>query len=817
MGNVPLRVKMALGWMIIVVVPLAIVGASFFLYFSSSLERMMKERTERIAENLAAMVEAELRGELRTVSAIASDPDIAEAFARGGIEGSAERKLRSIYARIGSQYEGIFLADRDGVIRVDGTDPKRVGIRVGDRDYFLRAKAGRTNIGDPVLSRATGLPILMACAPILDEDRSFRGAATITLKITLLSDRVASVKVGKTGYSFMIDNRGMVIAHPSNVNILKDDISKMPGVERLASRMIRQETGTERYSYNGVPKVASFAPVDVTGWSVGVTQDRSEFMEPVNAIRRFYLLSGVVFLLITTAGILYHSKNISTPIQKTLSTLNKAIEQSEEAFAIIGPDRKVRFVNPAMERITGRPAADQIGKEPLLDNADLTSPEEIWHVLDQGTVWSGCILGSGAEGRPFNLEATITPIRDERGRIGSYLEIGRDITRELQMEAQIRQGQKMEAIGTLAGGIAHDFNNILSAIFGYAELALASREDRAKTESHIRGILTAAGRARDLVAQILTFSRRDEQENRPLEPGRPINEALKLLRATLPKTIEIRDAIDSKALMMGDPTKLHQVVMNLCTNAAHAMRESGGVLKIVLEDTILDERFARLHPGSAPGPHIRLKVSDTGHGIPPEVRDRIFDPFFTTKPKGEGTGLGLSVVHGIVKSFNGTIEVASEPGKGTEFTLHFPAIVHAAPSPDKTENRELPRGTERVMLVDDEAAITDIEKEMLENLGYRVTVFNESAAALRIFREAPDAFDVVITDYIMPRISGAELIGRMKSIRGDIPFVLCTGHFDPALEKQDVLLAGVERLNKPITTLELALAVRRAIEKRPNA
>jgi PAS domain S-box-containing protein len=814
MDNMPLRLKMILGWMVLVVVPLAIIGTAFFVFATAALESMAKSRTERVAENLAAMVKAELLGELKTISSIAADPQISEAVSSGRFNGPAELKLMRIHERIGSQYEGIFVTDRNGVIRIDSTDRKRLGIRIGHRAYFHRAEQGISSIGDPIFSQATGKPILVACAPVFDRNRAFRGVAAITLKIDLLSNRVSSVRIGNKGYSFMIGGDGIAIAHPFSPDILRDNVARLAGAEKLAERMIRQETGTERYSLKGIVKVASFAPVGINGWSVGVTQDHSEFMEPINAIRKFYLLAGIVFLLITTAGIFYFSRNISTPIQKTLSTLNKAIEQSEEMFAILGTDRKVQFVNPAMERITGRPAAELIGNEPFPTGAANSAPEEMRQALHQGNAWSGRIAGIGRSGLPYKLEATITPVRDEKGAVISYLLMGRDITREQMLESQLRQGQKMEAIGTLAGGIAHDFNNILSAIFGYAELALLPHEDRSKTSQYIQGILTAAGRARDLVGQILTFSRRTEQETRPLEPKYLIKETLKLLRASLPATIEIRDEIRSNSLILGDPTQLHQVVMNLCTNAAHAMRESGGVLSIGLEDVAVDERFAGLHPGMAPGPHLRLKVSDTGEGMPPGIRERIFDPFFTTKPKGEGTGLGLSVVHGIVKSFGGFIAVRSEPGKGSEFDVYFPAIGTAAAETGKSDDRALPRGNERILLIDDEPNITAVGKEMLEKLGYRVEAFNESAPALERFRNAPDAFDVVITDYNMPHLSGLDVIRLLKTVRSDVPILLCSGYFDVNLERHAGEFGRIERLNKPFTAQDLAFAVRRAVEAR---
>lgn len=813
MKELTLRIKLMLGWLAIVVIPLVIIGTGFYVYLSSSFEGMVKEKTIRVAENLAGMIRSVLQGEMKILVSLAADPQVVRALSSGGGDPGVEHKLRSVFERIGAEYEGLFVAGPDGVIRMDAVDKKRVGIVVAHRPYFQLARQGLASVGNPVISKATGQPIVVACAPVFDDRHAFVGVVASTLKIDFLISRISSVRIGETGYAFMLNSRGVVIAHPVRSTILKENVTAVAGVEKLARRMIRQETGTERYVFRNTPKIAGFSPVKLAGWSIAVTQNEAEFMEPVRAARVFCLFLGGLFLLLTLTGVFLFSRNVGTPIQKTLSTLNKAIEQSDEVFAIIGLDRKVQFVNPAMERITGCTAEDLIGQEPLLNSAGLTAAQEVWRVLDQGNSWSGHVAGNNRSGVAFNLEVTISPIRDEKGGVFSYLETGHDVTRELRLEEQLRQGQKMEAIGTLAGGIAHDFNNILSAILGYGELALIPREDHSKTAHYIRSILNAAERARELVSQILTFSRKREREHGPLDPGRLIKEALKLLRATLPATIEIQEEIKSSSPMLGDPTQLHQVIMNLCTNAAYAMREKGGVLRVGLDDTYLDEQSAWLHPGLAPGPYLQLKISDTGHGMSPEVRERIFDPFFSTKPQGEGTGLGLSVVHGIVKSLKGEMTVYSEPGQGAQFCVLFPMFETASLPVAKNDVPLLPRGNERIMLVDDEVSITDVEKEILEYLGYRVTVFNECTAALEYARGAPDSLDVVITDYTMPQMTGLELVAHLRNIRSDIPIVLCSGYFDPEVERRAGELGIFERLNKPVTTLELAVAVRRVLQE----
>ena len=265
-------------------------------------------------------------------------------------------------------------------------------------------------------------------------------------------------------------------------------------------------------------------------------------------------------------------------------------------------------------------------------------------------------------------------ITDDKSRVKEILCVGIDVTEKWQLEKRLAQAQKMEAIGTLAGGIAHDFNNILSAIIGYTELVLIDIPQDSLVRRNLKQVLKAGGRAKELVRQILTYSRQREREMQPVKTNLIVNEALKLLRASLPSTIQINNSIKSNLAVMSDPINMHQVIMNLCTNAGHAMRENGGLLEVALADVDLDADFAKDHPGLKPGKFVQLTVSDTGHGMSPEVKERIFDPFFTTKKQGKGTGMGLSVVHGIVKSHGGTLTVDSIPGQGSVFKAFFPAI-----------------------------------------------------------------------------------------------------------------------------------------------
>ena len=376
------------------------------------------------------------------------------------------------------------------------------------------------------------------------------------------------------------------------------------------------------------------------------------------------------------------------------------------------------------------------------------------------------------------------------------------------LEGRLRQSQKMDAIGTLAGGIAHDFNNILTAMIGYTELIRDTPPLKdARTRQNIDEVLKAGDRAKSLIRQILTFSRQDEQTVSPVQIGLIVKEVSKLIRATLPATIRIRRHICSDALVMTDPTQIHQIVMNLCTNAAHAMGPHRGELDISLADVNIDSNFAQHHPPLTPGPHICLSVSDTGSGIAPKYLDRIFEPFFSTKKQREGTGLGLSVVHGIVKQNQGAIYVTSEPGQGATFNIYLPVTTYQESRPTPVNLSQF-RGQERILYVDDERQIGSMTYFKLRNLGYDVTVMTDSLEAWDYFRSDPEAVDLLITDMTMPNLTGVGLTKRVQSVRPDLPVILCTGFGNAANDETIRNLPLKAVLTKPIFTHEIAAAIR---------
>ncbi|MEJ2220802.1 MAG: PAS domain S-box protein [Desulfobacterales bacterium] len=379
------------------------------------------------------------------------------------------------------------------------------------------------------------------------------------------------------------------------------------------------------------------------------------------------------------------------------------------------------------------------------------------------------------------------------------------------LEYQLQQAQKMEAIGTLAGGIAHDFNNILSVIIGYTELILMNGDVDGEVRQNLKEIFNASKHARDMVKQILAFSRQNKQERKPIQVAHIVKEAVKMLRASLPSTISIQQHIEKDTgVIEADPTQIHQVLMNLCTNAAHAINEKDGVLKIHLGNIELDQKAATDIPGLKTGSYLKLSVSDSGEGIRPEARQKIFNPYFTTKEKGKGTGLGLAVVQGIVKSNNGAVTVESEVGKGAAFHVYLPTIKRKLTA-DSEISTPLPMGCEHILLVDDEHPLVEIGRQMLERLGYSVATRTSSIEALELFRADPHRFDLVITDIVMPNLTGDKLAQKIIDIRNDIPVVLCTGYSEKFTHRNASEMGMHSFLMKPLVMRDLANTVRQAL------
>jgi len=524
---------------------------------------------------------------------------------------------------------------------------------------------------------------------------------------------------------------------------------------------------------------------DQRGWhAIGVVRDVSERKKSEETLReseeRFRVLHDASF-----GGIMIHDQGV------------------------------ILDCNQGLADITGYSRQELIG----MDGLKLTAPhwrETVLEKIRQQVEQAYDIEGLRKDGTvfPLNVRGSTIPYKGRLVRVTEF----RDITERRRAEEerknlqrQLVQSQKMEAIGALAGGIAHDFNNILGAVLGYTELAKRALPQQSLAGKSLDKVLEACDRAASLVRQILAFSRQTDSERVPLRPGQIVKEAVKLLRPTLPSTIFIKHTIDATRLILADATHIHQIVVNLCTNAFHAMEHTGGHLDVVLTDRELGRDDLGQQWGMEPRKFVMLAVGDTGPGIPAEIKARIFDPYFTTKEVGKGTGMGLAIIHGIVSSYGGFIDCTSELGKGTLFEVYFPAVEQALDAPLQPAEM-IPMGKERILYVDDEVMLAEMNKEILEQLGYQVEIHTSSQEALAAFQHAPDQFDVVVTDQTMPGMTGIDLARRILQIRPHTPIILCTG-YSTLITQEEVKALGVREFAlKPLTRKELATLVRKALD-----
>jgi two-component system cell cycle sensor histidine kinase/response regulator CckA len=506
-------------------------------------------------------------------------------------------------------------------------------------------------------------------------------------------------------------------------------------------------------------------------------------------------------------------KRAVNALQESEEKYRTIIENMEEGYYEVDLKGNMASFNDSMARILGYSSEQLSGMSyrKFVDGSIVKEVEETFAGVSttgkQAQVAEWELVGK--DGNRRTIEASVCLVRDSDGKPRGFRGIVRDVTDRKRLEEQLRQAAKMEAIGTLAGGIAHDFNNILYVILGYSELTMDEAPKGSQLNFNLQQILSATERAKDLVDQILTFSRQRSQQKQIIRITPIIKETLKFLRASIPATVDIKESIELvEETILADPTQIHQILMNLCTNASHAMEERGGILEIRLDNCGIVEDSYGTDSGTGAFSYVRLTVSDTGHGMTPDVQARIFDPYFTTKTRGEGTGLGLAVVHGIVKAHKGHMEVRSEPKHGTTFQVLLPlakgdTAVHSCASEAAT-----PGSGERILLVDDERAVVNMSREILQQLGYQVSAESDSREALQLFRNDPHKFDLVITDMAMPKMTGKELATQLKAVRPDIPIILCTGFTDAITEEQAKKLGLRALMTKPINRKEMAGTIR---------
>ena len=501
-------------------------------------------------------------------------------------------------------------------------------------------------------------------------------------------------------------------------------------------------------------------------------------------------------------------------IEQRQRRLTEAFDQVKDSVLIADQDGIIEYVNASATEMTGYSREESLGRPVRLvwdHDQEAYFDQRIQDVVTLGEVWRGRIVNRRKDGSAFVAAATVSPVRDNEGRITHFVAVQRDITHETEIEARMRQAQKLEAIGTLAGGIAHDFNNILGGIIGFTDMALLQSTPGGEVHNNLLHIRQGGKRAADLVQQILTFSRQSVEKKEAVMMAPLIKESLKLLRASIPATIEIIPQLKAvKATVIAAPVQIQQIVMNLCANASHSMREQGGQLIVRLEQIVPGKFEIIKHKKDQDW--VCLSVQDTGEGMGSELIDNIFTPFFTTKAPGEGTGMGLSVVHGIVQELDGYITVESELGKGSTFLVLLPLAESRISHHLLSSEEPLPTGRESILVIDDEKEIREICRMILNHLGYTVVTSDKSDEALALIKDSGNKFDLVITDQTMPKITGIRLTELIRQLRPDLPIIICTGYSD-RLNYDIAREAGAcDLLMKPVDLRGLATAVRAALD-----
>lgn len=514
------------------------------------------------------------------------------------------------------------------------------------------------------------------------------------------------------------------------------------------------------------------------------------------------VIGGLVYLLVRglreAIGDLATELSERRRLERSEKRLATAVEQSPATILITDTNARIQYANTKFEKLSGWTLSEILGKTPSFLQSGNTDPEthaDIKSSLESGKSWQGTFRNLKKDGSSYWADTTILPLLDPDGVVQNFIGIGEDITEKRQAREQVVRAQKLEAVGQLAGGVAHDFNNILTTIVGASHLAAMDAPEGSEIAGEIEQIAIAARRAKSIVNELLTFARREPGENRPVDLSSIVDEVVGLLRASLPPTVSISSACPRKMTVMGDPTHLHQIVMNLCRNAAEAMAGAAGTFSVSVSSVGNDR--------------IELSVSDDGPGMTEEIREHLFEPFFTTKPIGKGSGLGLAVVFGLVDDMAGTITVESEPGSGSTFRINLPATDEdAAEAASKAE--PLPRGTERIILIDDEAEVAGTLQRVLSRLGYQVQAFTRPKVALDSFRKSSGKFDLVVSDMVMPDMNGEELVNEFRRIRPQIPVLFCSA-YKP--EKIDIAGPPPDLLTKPVEPATLSKSVRELIDK----
>ncbi|MFA6147185.1 MAG: PAS domain S-box protein [bacterium] len=505
--------------------------------------------------------------------------------------------------------------------------------------------------------------------------------------------------------------------------------------------------------------------------------------------------------------------------EESRARLTMAVEQAGESIVVTDTRGVIQYVNPAFERITGYDRLEVIGQNPRFLKSGLHDAAfyaNLWCTLQRGEVWRGTFLDKRKDGTLCEEDAVISPVRDPSGQVVNYVAVKRDVTEVRRMEEQLRQSQKMEAVGRLAGGVAHDFNNLLTAISGYSELLLHRLPAYSTLRRNVEEIRKAGDRAAALTRQLLAFSRRQVLQPKVLDLNTVVTTMEQMLRRLIGEDIELlTDLSPSLSRVKADPGQIEQVIVNLAVNARDAM-PGGGRITVSTADTCLSPAYAAAHPEVRPGPHVLLSVADTGHGMSDETQAHLFEPFFTTKERGKGTGLGLATVYGIVQQSGGHIRVNSAADSGSTFLIYLPRVETAEDRVQGTDRPSLPHpspGTETILLAEDEEVVRRLTREILSENGYKVLEAENGREALLLSEAHRGEIHLLLTDVVMPKMSGRELTERIRPLRPGLRILYMSGYTDDAILRHGVLEDGIPFLQKPFTPEDLARKVREVLDQ----
>jgi len=724
-----------------------------------------------------------------------------------------------------------------------------IGQDISSQKHVKKILRTRKPVISDVFTAVQGYRAIALHVPVF-KDKEFRGTLAVLINFVTIPKRfLQDIKVGESGYSWMTSKEGIEIycSIPGHTGkSVFENNKQFPGILSMANRMVQGEEGIASYMVDQikdqkqktVKNHAVYMPVKIADsfWTIVVVSSEDEVLASLISLKNKLIM--VVCLLLLVSFLFSYSGMKAWGIVREAEKrqkAEKALEQSEKKYRTIlesiedgyyEVDIKgtFTFFNDSMCKILGysKDELKGLNNRQYMDDKNAKKIFKTFNrVYKTGQPYKAIdwelIRKDGS--RCF-VETSVALKRNSKDQPIGFQGIARDISErkkaekeKILLEKQLRQSQKMESIGTLTGGIAHDFNNLLYMISGNAELALEDTPKWTPVHTNLEEIKSASLRAAGIVKQLLNFSRKTDQKLEPLGAVAVIRDALKFLRSTIPTTIDIqRHLPETDITILADPVQINQVLMNLCINAAHAMENTGGILEIIVEKVHLNAEEADSYPDLTAGDFLKIMVSDTGPGIASENINRIFDPYFTTKEMGKGSGMGLSIVHGIVKNYSGAVFVDSRPGEGTTFSLLFP-VVDKKPKIETETIDELPRGHETILFVDDEEAITDMTQKVLERLGYKVEICLNPLRALDLFQSKPEYFDVVITDMTMPQMTGAKLSEKLMEIRSDIPIIICTGHSSLINEENAKQLGIADYVMKPVSMSRIAKAIRKILDK----